>query len=56
MRHLAVRGGVEALWIQSVALAPAQIPMSNLGAGTAGVDANSGLFYYGGFVGLEASY
>ena len=54
--HLAVRGGYQLMWIEGVALAPRQIPVTNLGTGVAAVDTSGGIFYHGANVGLELSW
>lgn len=55
-KHVASRIGCEAAWLQSVALAPNQLMTTNLTAGTATVDMSGGLFFLGGFAGLEVDY
>ncbi len=57
--HLAVRGGYQAMWIEGVALAPDQIPSTDvtpLGSGLATLDTSGNLFFHGWHVGLEARW
>lgn len=54
--HVALRGGYQVLWIEGVALAPRQIPVTDLGLGTAAVDQSGGLFYHGANAGLEITW
>jgi hypothetical protein len=56
--HLAVRGGYQVMWIEGVALAPDQLPHTDVTSSpaTATLDAHGGLFYHGVQVGLEARY
>jgi hypothetical protein len=51
--HLAVRGGYQVMWLTGLALAPAQIPATDFGAGQAGVDTSGSLFCQGANAGLE---
>jgi hypothetical protein len=53
---LAATGGFQGMWLEGVALAPGQVPVSNPGAGTATVNMDGSLFYHGGFLRLEGSY
>jgi len=55
-KHVALRGGYQVMWIEGVALAPRQIPVTNLGAGTAGIDITGGLFAHGANAGLEIKW
>ncbi len=55
--HLDARAGYQLMWIDGVALAPDQIPNTDVtppGPGTAALDANGGVFYHGFHVGFEA--
>ena len=54
--HVALRGGYQILWIEGVALAPRQIPVASLGAGTAAVDTSGGIFFQGASAGLELTW
>ena len=54
--HWAVRSGYQAMWMESVALAPAQAAVTNIRTQTATVDASGGFLAQGGFFGLEACY
>jgi hypothetical protein len=44
------------MWLGSLALAPAQIPATNLVTGAATLDKTGTLFFYGGFLGAEATF
>jgi hypothetical protein len=55
-KRAVLRGGYQVMWIEGVALAPRQISVTNLGAGTAGVDTSTGLFYHGATAGLEVMW
>ncbi len=50
--HLVLRFGYQFMWLSGIALAPNQIPVSDLGASTAAVS-TSDLFLDGAHVGLE---
>ena len=56
--HLAVRGGYQVMWIEGVALAPDQMPHTDVTSspGTATLDSDGGLFYHGCQVGIEAHW
>jgi hypothetical protein len=54
--HMALRGGYQVLWLEGVALAPRQIPVTSLGAGTAAVDTSGGIFFQGANAGFEISW
>jgi hypothetical protein len=51
--HLAMRCGYEVIWLDGAALAPRQIPVTNLGTGVASVDTSGNLVYHGASAGLE---
>ncbi|MHB8972478.1 MAG: BBP7 family outer membrane beta-barrel protein [Pirellulaceae bacterium] len=51
--QLSIRLGYMALWIEGVALAPEQLEASDPASGTAGLDKCGGVFYHGGFAGLD---
>ena len=62
--RLSLKAGYEAIWLQGVALAPAQIPQT-LSHGTPptdvyvqalGIDSGSGVFFHGATVGLEYAF
>ncbi len=55
-QHVALRGGYQVMWIEGVALAPGQIPVTNLVAGTADIATSGGLFYHGATAGLEVTW
>jgi hypothetical protein len=55
-QHVALRGGYQVMWIDGVALAPGQIPVTNLIAGTADIATSGGLFYHGATAGLEVTW
>ena len=55
-QHVALRGGYQIMWIEGVALAPGQIPVTNLIAGTADIATSGGLFYHGATAGLEVTW
>ncbi|MEN6450187.1 MAG: hypothetical protein ABFC96_06835 [Thermoguttaceae bacterium] len=55
-KHLSFRASAEAMWLEGVALAPEQIGSTNFIAGTADIDTNGGVFYYGGGLGLEYKF
>jgi opacity protein-like surface antigen len=54
--NLTLRAGYEAIWLQGVALAPAQIQESNVTTGEFGINSNSGVFYHGATAGFEYSF
>jgi Putative beta barrel porin-7 (BBP7) len=54
--NLTLRAGYEALWLQGVALAPAQIQESYVLQDTVGINSNSGVFYHGATAGFEYSF
>jgi len=54
--HLTVRAGYECMWIQSVALAPEQIPSSAMARGTGTVSDDGHVFAHGAFLGLDLSF
>jgi hypothetical protein len=53
---LALRAGYHLLWLEGVALPPAQIALSDVPNGTAGIDAHGGVFYHGATAGLEVRF
>ena len=55
-KHAALRGGYQVMWIAGVALAPTQIPSTNLGGGTASIETSGNLFYHGATVGLDITW
>ena len=55
-KHLTVRGGYECMWLQTVALAPEQIPNSSLVGGNGQVNTHGDVFAHGAFVGLDLSF
>ena len=59
--RLLLRAGYEVIWLQGVALAPAQvqetyITASPIAVQALGVNCNSGVFYHGATAGLEYSF
>jgi hypothetical protein len=52
--RLGVRGGYQAMWLEGVALAPDQLRVTDVTVPVAFCDTDGGLFFHGGFVGLEA--
>jgi hypothetical protein len=54
--NLTLRAGYEAIWLQGVALAPAQIQESNVTTEQFGINSNSGVFYHGATAGFEYSF
>ncbi|MCE5268578.1 MAG: hypothetical protein LLG00_11900 [Planctomycetaceae bacterium] len=52
-KHLAFRASYEAMWLEGVALAPEQISSSDYVGATARVNADGGVFYHGGGLGVE---
>lgn len=52
-KHLTIRGGYQVMWIEGVALAPRQIPNTDLAGGTANIEGAGGLFCHGANAGLE---
>jgi hypothetical protein len=54
--YLTLRAGYEAMWLDGVALAPGQIPQTNLSQNLAGIDANGSVFYHGATAGLEYKF
>lgn len=55
-KHVAFRASAQAAWLESVALAPEQIGAADFNAGTASVDTDGGVFYYGGGLGIECRF
>lgn len=53
---LAARVGYQVLWLDSMALAPSQLPASDIVTGVATLDMDNTLFYHGGLLGLEATW
>lgn len=53
---LAARAGYQLLWFDGVAMAPDQIPVSNVATGVAALDTSKTLLYHGGFMGLELTW
>jgi hypothetical protein len=49
-----MRFGYQALWLEGVALAPDQLPVTDVTVPFALVDTSGDVFFHGGFVGLEA--
>lgn len=54
--HLSLRGGYQLMWIDNIALAPQQIGVTNLPAGTGNIDAKGNIFAHGASVGLEVAF
>ena len=54
--HLRLRAGYQMMFIESVALAPVQLPATNLGGGAARVDMSGNLFYHGAAAGMEVCW
>ncbi|MGD0653291.1 MAG: BBP7 family outer membrane beta-barrel protein [Thermoguttaceae bacterium] len=60
-KHLLLRAGYEVIWLQGVALAPAQvqenyITASPIAVQALGVNCNNGVFYHGATAGFEYSF
>ena len=55
-QRLVLSAGYEAVWLQGVAVAPAQIQETNITTKQIGIDSNSGVFYHGATAGLEYSF
>jgi hypothetical protein len=64
-RRLALKAGYEALWLQGVSIAPAQIPATYCNISLVpqevyvqalGINCSSGVFYHGAAVGLEYAF
>jgi hypothetical protein len=55
-RHLSFRGGYQALWIEGVSLAPAQLNACNTYTGDTGIDSKGGVFYHGANAGFEFAF
>ena len=55
-KHVALRASYEAMWLESVALAPEQLSSVNFTAGTVSVNTTGSVFYHGGGVGLECRF
>ena len=54
---LAVTGGYQLMWLDGLALAPEQIPITSLVApGSAGVNTQGELLFHGATVGLMLTY
>ncbi len=53
--HLSLRGGYRLLWINGVALASDQLPVSDF-ANNSGFTSSGGAFYHGAFAGLECTW
>ena len=54
--HILLRGGYEVLWIDGIAMAPMQVRLTDLSAGTTAINADGGVLYHGAFAGLEMNY
>lgn len=54
--HLAGRIGYQVMWLEGVALPPAQIALSNVSTRAVGVSADGGVFYHGANAGLEVKF
>jgi hypothetical protein len=54
--HLAVRGGYQVMWLDGVALGPAQIGLSSDDGVTATINTRNTLFLHGAIFGLEAAW
>ena len=62
--RLSLKAGYEAMWLQGVALAPAQInntlshgtPITDVYVQALGIDSSSGVFFHGATAGLEYSF
>ena len=54
--NLTLRAGYEAIWIDGLALAPGQIPVTNVVAQDIGIDSNGGVFYHGATAGFEYKF
>jgi hypothetical protein len=54
--HLTLRAGYEAIWLQGVALAPGQIPVTNVYENEVGINTSGGVFYHGATAGFEYSF
>jgi hypothetical protein len=54
--HFALRAGYQVMWIEKVALAPAQIAATDFGSGSAAVDTAAGIFYHGANAGFEVTW
>ncbi len=55
-KRLVLSAGYEAVWLQGVAVAPAQIQETNITTRQIGIDTGSGVFYHGATAGLEYSF
>ena len=55
-QRLALRAGYQMLWLDGVALAPEQIPFTDLDSGVAAVDPGSDAFYHGLVTGVELTW
>lgn len=53
--HLTLRAGYQVMWVEGVALAAKQIPVTDLGVG-ASVDTAGSLFYHGAVAGMELTW
>ena len=54
---LAVTGGYQALWLDGLALAPEQVPVTSVIApGTAGLNTNGDLLFHGFTAGIQWTY
>jgi hypothetical protein len=54
--RVALRAGYQLMWLDGVALAPNQIPVSSAPTRTAAVDAGGTVFYHGATAGLEIRF
>jgi hypothetical protein len=55
-KHATIRGGYEVMWIEGAALAPRQIPNTDLTSGIATLDASGGIFFNGATLGLDVTW
>ncbi len=54
--NLTLRAGYEAIWIEGLALAPGQIPVTWFEDHQSGIDTNGGVFYHGATAGFEYNF
>jgi hypothetical protein len=52
-KYLTLRTGYQVLWLEGVALAPGQLPMTNLSSGETGINTAGGVLYHGATAGFE---
>ena len=53
---LSIEGGYQVMWLEGVALSPAQVPVTNLSQRAAVIDAGDSTVYHGAFFGVMGEF